>query len=109
MYIGLNTKLRTLAKSDFEKDFYKLMNNSVFGKTMENIEKTINVKLFTHCENRGKALGAQDLIAKPQFHSFSIFSEDLIAVQLRKTKLLYKKPIYLFRVLYFRYFKNLNV
>ncbi|CAK1598078.1 unnamed protein product [Parnassius mnemosyne] len=95
MYIDLNTKLRTLAKSDFEKDFYKLMNNSVFGKTMENIEKRVNIKLVTHWENQGKALGAQDLIAKPQFHSLSIFSENLVAVQLRKTKLIYNKPIYL--------------
>lgn len=69
MYIDLNTKFRTLTKSDFGKDFFKLMNNSVFGKTMENIEKRVNVKLVIHWENRGKALGAQDLIAKPQFHN----------------------------------------
>lgn len=94
-YIELNTELRAKAVSDFEKDFYKLMNNSVFGKTMENIEKRVNVKLLTHWVNRGKTLGAQDLIAKPEFHSLSIFSENLVAVQLRKTKLYYNKPIYL--------------
>lgn len=94
-YIDLNTKLRTKATSDFEKDFYKLMNNSVFGKTMENIEKRVNVKLLTHWENRGKSLGVQDFIAKPEFHSLSIFNENLVAVQLRKTKLLHNKPIYL--------------
>ncbi|CAH1646013.1 unnamed protein product [Spodoptera littoralis] len=94
-YIDLNTSLRTLATSNFEKDFFKLMNNSVFGKTMENIEKRVNVKLLTHWDNRGKVLGAQDWIAKPEFHSLSIFSEHLVAIQLRKTKLIYDKPIYL--------------
>ncbi|XP_045508885.1 piggyBac transposable element-derived protein 4-like [Colias croceus] len=73
--IDLNTSLRTLATSNFEKDFFKLMNNSVFGKTMENIEKRVNVKLLTHWDNRDKVLGAQDWIAKPEFHSLSIFSE----------------------------------
>lgn len=94
-YIDLNTTLRTSAKSDFEKDFYKLMNNSVFGKTMENIEKRVNVKLLTHWENRGKILGVQDLVAKPEFHSSAIFGENLVAVQLRKMKLFHNKPIYL--------------
>lgn len=92
-YIDLNTELRTLADTDFEKDL--LMNNSVFGKTMENIEKRVNVKLLTHWENRGKTQGAQSLIARPEFHSLSIFSESLVAIQLRKTKLFYNKPIYL--------------
>lgn len=94
-YIDLNTHLRTLSKSDFEKDFYKLMNNSVFGKTMENIEKRVNVKLVTHWENLGRVFGAESLVARPEFHSLSIFSDSLVAVQLRKTKLVYNKPIYL--------------
>ncbi|KAJ0172472.1 hypothetical protein K1T71_000525 [Dendrolimus kikuchii] len=94
-YIDLNTELRTKATSDFEKDFYKLMNNSVFGKTMENVDKRVNVKLLTHWENRGKILGVQDLIAKPEFSNLSIFSENLVAVQLQKTKVCYDKPIYL--------------
>lgn len=71
------------------------MNNSVFGKTMENIEKRVNVKLLNHWENRGKVQGVQSLIAKPEFHSLSIFSNSLVAVQLNKTKLFYNKPIYL--------------
>ena len=94
-YIDLNTELRKLAKSDFEKDFYKLMNNSVFGKTMENIEKRVDVKLLTRWEDRGKSQGVQSLIARPEFHSVSIFSESLVAVQLKKTSLFYNKPIYL--------------
>lgn len=94
-YIDLNTHMRSLASSDFEKDFFKLMNNSVFGKTMENVNKRVNVKLLNHWKNRGKTQGVQSLIARPEFHSLSIFSENLVAVQLKKTKVLYNKPIYL--------------
>ncbi|XP_048478608.1 uncharacterized protein LOC119690408 isoform X2 [Plutella xylostella] len=94
-YIDLNTSMRTSAVTDFEKDFFKLMNNAIFGKTMENIEKRVNVHLVTQWENNGKIQGAQSLIARPEFHSASCFSENLIAVQLNKTKLLYDKPIYL--------------
>lgn len=94
-YIDLNTRMRSMAKSDFEKDFFKLMNNSVFGKTMENVNKRVNVKLRNHWTNRGKTEGVESLIAKPEFHSLSIFSENLVAVQLKKTKVLYNKPIYL--------------
>lgn len=94
-YIDLNTRMRSLASSDFEKDFFKLMNNSVFGKTMENVMKRVNVKLLSHWENRGKCQGVQSLIAKPEFHSLSIFSESLAAVQLKKTRIFYNKPIYL--------------
>lgn len=64
-YIDLNTKLRTLAASDFEKDFYKLINNSIFRKTMENIEKRLNVKLLTHWKHHGKSQGVEDFIAHP--------------------------------------------
>ena len=87
-YITLNTQLRTEAKNDFEKDFFKLMNNSVFGKTMENIRNRVNIKLITSEEN------ALKLIAKPSFDRRTIFSENLIAVHLRKTKLFFNKPIY---------------
>ena len=61
-YIALNTQLRTAAKNDFEKDFFKLMNNSVFGKTMENIRNRVNIKLITSEEKTLK------LIAKPSFN-----------------------------------------
>ena len=87
-YITLNTNLRTKGKNNFEKDFFKLMNNSVFGKTMENIRNRENIKLAT---SEKKAL---KLIAKPNFKRRTIFTENLIAVHLGKTKLKFNKPIY---------------
>jgi len=88
-YINLNTELRTLARSDFEKNFFKLMNNSVFGKTMENIRNRVDVKLVTS-ESEAKKLTNQS-----NFKSFTIFSENLIAVHMNVTKLKFDKPIYL--------------
>lgn len=88
-YIDLNTQLRTQATNDFEKDFFKLMNNSVFGKTMENIENRVDVRLVT-CEKEAIWFGA-----KPNYESRTIFDENLIAVHMKKTKLFYNKPIYL--------------
>ncbi|XP_029675203.1 uncharacterized protein LOC115242803 [Formica exsecta] len=87
-YIELNTQFRTLAKNDFEKKLYKLMNNTVFGKTMENVRNHVNIKLVTHWDGR---YGAEAMIAKPNFHSRSVFSENLIAVKLRNFEV---KPIY---------------
>ena len=87
-YIALNTELRTAANNDFEKDFFKLMNNSVFGKTMENIRNRVNVQLVTSEEKLTR------LTAKPSFDRRTIFSKDLVAVHLRKTKLTFNKPIY---------------
>ena len=77
-----------MAANDFEKDFFKLMNNSVFDKTMENLRKRVNVKLVTKPEKRTK------LTASPAFDSFRIFSEDLAAVNMKKTKLYLNRPIY---------------
>ena len=88
-YREMNTNLRTKAKNNFEKDFYKLMNNSVFGKTMENIRNRVNVKLINTQERLKK------LTAKPNFKSHKIFSENLISVHLKKTNLLMNKPVYL--------------
>ena len=88
-YIALNTDLRTKAKNDFEKDFFKLMNNSVFGKTMENIRNRVDIKLIT---DKNKA---EKFAAKPNFNHCNIFSKDLIAIHMKKTELTSNKPVYL--------------
>ena len=88
-YIDKNTKLRAKAKNNFEKDFYKLMNNSVFGKTMENIRNRVDVKLVNTEEKLRK------LVAKPNFRSRKIFSENLVSVHMKKTSLTMVKPVYL--------------
>ena len=89
-YIDKNTNLRSQAKNNFEKDFFKLMNNSVFGKTMENIRNRVNVKLVTSKEQLRK------LTAKPNFKGPpKIFSENLVSVHMKKTSLTMDKPVYL--------------
>ena len=88
-YITLNTNLRMEAKNEFEKDFFKLMNNSVFGKTMENIRNRVNIKLVNDKKQ------AEKLSAKPNFNHCNIFSEDLVAIHMKKTKLYFDKPVYL--------------
>ncbi|XP_065650901.1 uncharacterized protein LOC136079114 [Hydra vulgaris] len=88
-YIELNTYLRTKAKNDSEKEFVKLMNNSVFGKTMKNIQKRVDVRLIT---NRDEAV---KLASRPNYKSRTIFDENLIAIHMKRTKLMYNKPIYL--------------
>ena len=88
-YISLNTKLRTEAKNEFEKDFFKLMNNSVFGKTMENIRNRVDVKLVNNKKQ------AEKLSAKPNYKHCNIFSEDLVAIHMKMTKLDFDKPVYL--------------
>ena len=88
-YISLNTKLRTEAKNEFEKNFFKLMNNAVFGKTMENIRNRVDVRLVNDKKQ------AEKLSAKPNFKHPNIFSEDLVAIHMKKTKLGFDKPVYL--------------
>ena len=88
-YIDKNTNLRAMAKNNFEKDFFKLMNNSVFGKTMENLRNRVDVRLVNTKEKLRK------LVAKPNFKSRKIFNENLVSVHMSKTSLLMNKPIYL--------------
>ena len=88
-YIDKNTSLRAQAKNNFEKDFFKLMNNLVFGKTMENIRNRVNVKLVDAGEQFKK------LAAKPNYNSRKIFNENLVSVHMKKTSLTMNKPVYL--------------
>ena len=79
-YIDVNTKLRTEAKNGFEKDFFKLMNNAVFGKTMENVRKHRDIKLVTTDKRRNQ------LASEPNYHTPKIFSENLMAIEKNKSK-----------------------
>ena len=85
----MNTKLRKEAKNDFEKDFFKPMNNAVFGKTMENIRKHRDIKLVTTNKRRNQ------LASEPNYHTTKYFSENLMAIEMKKTKVKMNKPIYL--------------
>jgi len=80
--------MRKNAKNSFEKDFFKLMNNSVFGKTMENLRKRVNIELVTNESRLNK------LSAKPTYVSSKIFNENLVAVHTKKESLLLDKPSY---------------
>ena len=88
-YIDMNTKLRTEAKNDFEKDFFKLMNNAGFGKTMENVRKHRDIKLVTTDKRRSQ------LVSEPNYHTTKYFSENLMATEMKKTKEKMINPIYL--------------
>ena len=88
-YIALNIELRATARNEFKKDFFKLMNNSVFGKTMENIRNRVDIKLVNNKKQ------AEKLSAKPNFKHCNIFSEDLVAIHMKKTRLVFNKPVYL--------------
>ena len=88
-YIDLNTDLRSKANNEFEKDFFKLMNNSVFGKTMKNIRNRVDIRLVN------SEAKAKKLAAKPNFKHCNIFDENLVAIHMKKTKLVFNKPVYL--------------
>ena len=85
----MNTKLRKEAKNESEKDFFKLMNNSGYGKTMENERKHRDIKLVTTEEKRIK------LVSEPNYHTTKQFSENLLAMEMKKTKVKKNKPVYL--------------
>ena len=87
-YISLNTEKRKVARNAFEKDFFKLMNNSIFGKTMENVRGRVDLELV-HTATRMRRISS-----KPSFHKMHIFNPDLVAAQCLKTTIKLNKPIY---------------
>ena len=89
-YTDMNTELRKLAKNDFENDLFKLMNNSVFGKTMENMRKHRDIKLVTTDRKRSK------LVSEPNYNTINLISEDLSIIEIKKTKV---KQTYLLRII----------
>ena len=88
-YIEVNTELRKKATNDFEKDFFKLMNNTVFGKTMENFRKHRDIKLVKTDKKGNK------LVSEPIFHTMKLIDNNLAIIEMRKVKVKMNKPIYL--------------
>ena len=87
-YIAFNTEKRRMARSSFEKDFFKLMSNAVYGKTIEQLRNRVNVKLVTDPNKVKKC------IRKPTCKRFEIINNDLVMILMTKQKLLMNKPIY---------------
>ena len=85
----MNTKLRTEAKNDFEKYFFKLINDSVFGKTMRNVRKHRDIKFVATDKRRNQ------LVSESNYHTKKWFSEDLLAIEMKKVKVKMIKPVYL--------------
>ena len=88
-YIDMNAELRKEASNDFEKGFFKLMNNAVFGKTMENVGKHRDIKLVKTDHKRNK------LVSEPNDHTMKLISDNLSIIEVKKAKVKMKKPIYL--------------
>ena len=88
-YIDMNTELRKQAKNYFEKDFFKLMNNAVFGKRVENVRQHSDIKLVTTDKR------INQLLSEPNYHTTKSFSENLVAIEMKKTKVKMNKPVYL--------------
>ena len=78
--MDMNTELRKKAWNDFEKEFFKLMNNSFFGKTMENVRKHRDIKLVTTDEKRNK------VASEPNYYTTKRFSENLLAIEMKKSE-----------------------
>ena len=88
-YINFNTELRKKATNDFEKDFFKLMNNAVFGKTMENVRKHRDIKLVKTDKKRNK------LVSEPNFYTMKLIDDNLAIIEMKEVKVKMNKPIYL--------------
>ena len=87
-YIDFNTHMRSESSSAFGKDFYKLMNKSVYGKTNENLRNRVNVEVLT---NREKALKRA---CKPSFKRSMTIRDDLVVMQCAIANLELNKPVY---------------
>ena len=85
----MNTGLRKNAKNEFEKNFFKLMNNSVFGKTMENVRNHRDIKLVTSEKRRKR------LVSEPNYYSHKSLSDNLMTIEMKKTRVKMTKPLYL--------------
>ena len=85
----MNTELSKNAKNEFEENFFKLMNNSVFGKTMQNVRNHRNIKLVTSDKRRKR------LVSEPNYYSNKKFSDHLMAIEMKKRRVKMTKPLYL--------------
>ena len=88
-YIDVNTELRKKASNDFKKDFFKLINNAVFGKTMENVRKHHDIKLVK------TNYKMNNLVSQPNYHTMKLIEENLSIIEMKKVKVKMNKPIYL--------------
>ena len=83
----MNTDLRKKAKNDFEKDFFTLMDNAVFAKTMKNVRKHRDIKLVATERRRNY------LVSKTNYHTTKFFTENLLAIEMKKTEIIMNKPV----------------
>ena len=84
----MNTKLRKKAKNNIEKDFFKLMNNAIFAKSMKNVKKHREIKLVTTERRRNY------IVSQPNSHTTKFFTENLSAIEMRKSQILMNKAVY---------------
>ena len=87
--IEMNTKLRQKAKNNFEKHFFKLMNNAVFGKIMENVIKHRDIKIVKTERRRNS------LVLEPNYHTAKFFTENVRVTEMKKPQITMNNPVYL--------------
>ena len=85
----MNTDIRKKTKNDFEKYFFKLMNNAIFGRAMENVRKHRDIKLVSTERRRNY------LVSEPNYHTTMFFTKNLLAIEMKKPEILTNKPVYL--------------
>eukprot|EP01052_Picozoa_sp_SAG31_P017937 SAG31_NODE_1250_length_9118_cov_4.047344_6_plen_375_part_00 len=98
-YVDFNTSMRAKATTDFEKDFYKLCVNAIFGKSMENLRNRVDIHFVTAQERWGKhatkkPLTLQRKLASPLYNGHIIYNEHLTAIKMKKKTITLNKPIY---------------